>query len=293
VQEHRVETADGRTLRVVSEGDPAGLPVLVHHGTPMAGSLYEPYVGDARERGIRLLGYDRPGYGGSTPRPGRIVGDCALDVEAIADALGLERLAVWGISGGGPHALACGALLEGRVVAVGSLGSVAPMDAEHLDWTAGMGEDNIEEFGLTRQGRDALEPYLAEKRAERLAGDAVQLGDELKSLLTPVDAAALTGEFADFLDGSMRQALEPGINGWLDDNLAFAMPWGFEVAAVEVPVLVWHGDHDRFVPPAHGRWLADRLPNADARLSPDDGHLTLLTQRIPEVHAWLAERLQA
>jgi pimeloyl-ACP methyl ester carboxylesterase len=115
----------------------------------------------------------------------------------------------------------------------------------------------------------------------------------LRTLLTPVDAAALTGEFAVFLDQSMRGALDAGIDGWLDDDLAFAAPWGFDVGAVGVPVLVWHGDHDLFVPPAHGGWLAERLPNIDARLSADDGHLTLITRRIPEVHAWLAERLQA
>jgi pimeloyl-ACP methyl ester carboxylesterase len=292
-QGHRVRTSDGRTLRVVSDGDPGGLPVLVQQGTPMDGSLYGPHAGDARRRGIRLLGYDRPGYGGSTAQPGRTVADCARDVETIADAFGLERLAVWGISGGGPHALACGALLGGRVVAVASLGSVAPADAEGLDWTAGMGEDNIEEFGAAQEGRDALARYLEEKRTERLAGDAIELREELRTLLTPVDAAALTGEFAVFLDQSMRGALDAGIDGWLDDDLAFAAPWGFDVGAVGVPVLVWHGDHDLFVPPAHGGWLAERLPKVDARLSADDGHLTLITRRIPDVHAWLAERLQA
>lgn len=288
-----MRTSDGRTLQVRSDGDPDGLPVLVQQGTPMDGSLYGPHVDDARQRGIRLLGYDRPGYGGSTAQPGRTVADCARDVETIADALGLERLAIWGISGGGPHALACGALLGGRVVAVALLGSVAPADADGLVWTAGMGEDNIQEFGNAQDGRDALAPYLEDKRTERLAGDAVELHDELRTLLTPVDAAALTGEFAEFLDRSMRGALEPGVDGWLDDDLAFATSWGFDVGAVDVPVVIWHGDDDLFVPPAHGRWLAERLPNVDARLSADDGHLTLITRRIPEVHAWLAERLHA
>jgi pimeloyl-ACP methyl ester carboxylesterase len=289
----RITTPDGRTIQVHEGGDPDGLPVLMHHGTPGDGSLFTPHVEDARARGIRLLGYDRPGYGGSSPQPGRSVADCARDVEAISAALGLERLAVWGLSGGGPHALACGALLPGRVVAVASLAAVGPFDRPGLDWLDGMGEDNIEEFGLTLQGRGALEPYLEEKRAERLQSDAMQLRDELRTLLTPVDAHALTGEFAEYVDGAMRRALESGTDGWLDDNLAFAVPWGFDVSSIETPVLLWHGEHDLFVPIAHGRWLAERLPNVDARLSPDDGHLTLATQRIPEVHAWLVERLQA
>ena len=288
-----MQAGGGRTLRVVSDGDPSGLPVLVHYGTPMDGTFYEAHVEDARRRGIRLLSYDRPGYGGSTPDAGRSVADCVPDVEAIADALGLERLGVWGVSGGGPHALACGALLGGRVVAIGVLGSVAPADAEELDWFAGMGEDNLDEFGAALQGRDALEQYLAENLAERLPGDSVHLRDELQTLLTPIDAAALTGEFAEFLDASMRGALVTGVDGWLDDDLAFAKPWGFEVGDVAVPVVLWHGDEDRFVPPAHGRWLAERLANVDAHLSAEDGHLTLITRRVPEVHAWLVERLQA
>jgi pimeloyl-ACP methyl ester carboxylesterase len=289
----RVTTRDGRTIHVHQAGDPDGLPVLVCHGTPGDGSLYGPHADDASARGIRLIGYDRPGYGGSSPQPGRSVADGAGDVEAIADALGLERLGVWGISGGGPHALACAALLAGRVVAVASLAAVGPYGAEGLDWLDGMGEDNIEEFGATLEGREALVSYLEEKRSERLQGDAVQLRDELRTLLTPVDADALTGDFAEYVDESMRRALEPAVDGWLDDDLAFAEPWGFDLASIETPVLLWHGEHDQFVPFAHGRWLAERIPNVDARLSPDDGHLTLATRRIPEVHAWLVERLQA
>ena len=156
-----------------------------------------------------------------------------------------------------------------------------------------MGEDNVEEFGKAQQGREVLELTLEEERAERLRGNPVQLREELRTLLTPVDASVLTGDYAEFLDGTMRKSLEASGEGWLDDNLAFAKPWGFDVRAIETPVLLWHGEHDLFVPLAHGRWLAERIPNVDARLSPDDGHLTLVTRRVPEVHAWLAERLQA
>jgi pimeloyl-ACP methyl ester carboxylesterase len=288
-----VRTNDGRTLRVRTAGEPSGLPVLLHHGTPGNGSHFGPTVDDARAQGIRLIAYDRPGYGDSTAFPGRTVADCAQDVEAIVDALGYERLAVWGISGGGPHALACGALLGERVAAVASLASVAPRDAAGLEWTAGMGADNIAEFEATRRGREALEPYLDSQRSQILAGDAEQLREVLQTLLTPVDAAALTGEFAEFLDASAREGLRDGVEGWLEDDLAFFENWAFDVGEVRVPVLLWHGEHDLFVPIAHGRWLAERLPNVDARLSDEDGHLTLGTRRLPEVHAWLAARLQA
>src|SRR5690348_5574117 len=137
---------DGRTLRVHEAGAAEGPVVLVHQGTPMSGRLYEPHMRDAEKRGIRLLAYDRPGYGGSSPAPDRSVADAAADSAALADALGIERFAVWGISGGGPHALACAAQLPDRVVATASLASVAPIDAEGLDWLAGMGEMNLEEF---------------------------------------------------------------------------------------------------------------------------------------------------
>jgi pimeloyl-ACP methyl ester carboxylesterase len=292
-QEHQVPAVDGRTLRVVSDGDPDGIPVLVQHGTPSEGSLYEPHVADARERGIRLLGYDRPGYGGSSPHVGRNVADCARDVEAIADTLELERLAVWGVSGGGPHALACGALLGGRVVAVAALSSVGPADAADLDWTAGMGEENVVEFEAALRGREALAPLSEALRAEMLEAGSDQLREAMHTLLTPVDAKALTGEFAEFMYASISNGLRDGIEGWLEDDLAFVTSWGFDVESVDVPVLLWHGEHDRFVPIAHGRWLAERLPDVDARLSDVDGHLTIATRRVPEVHAWLVERFQA
>jgi pimeloyl-ACP methyl ester carboxylesterase len=285
-----VATSDGRTLRVYEGGDPGGVPVLVHHGTPMTGRLFGPHVEDARRRGIRLIGYDRPGYGGSTTHEDRSVADATADVVAIADALDLGRIAGWGISGGGPHALACAALLPDRVVAAASLASVAPADAEGLDWTAGMGEANLEEFGATRRGRAALETYLRSEAEGLLASDAEHLVEALQSLVTPVDAAVLEGEFAGYLSDCLRGAIRGSIDGWRDDDLAFFEPWGFEVEDIRPPVLVWQGEQDRFVPPSHGEWLASRIPDVDARISADDGHLTLLAQRIPEVHAWLLER---
>src|ERR1043166_5769481 len=105
--ERAVRAPDGRNIEVHEEGDPAGLPVIVHHGTPMSGIAYEPHAVLACEQGIRLVGYDRPGYAGSSRRRGRLVADCVDDVHAIADALEIDRFATWGISGGGPHALAC------------------------------------------------------------------------------------------------------------------------------------------------------------------------------------------
>jgi pimeloyl-ACP methyl ester carboxylesterase len=291
VREHTVRTADGRALGVLSAGLESGPAVLVHSGSPGSRLLFRAWVEDAESRGLRLLGYDRPGYGRSTPQPGRAIADAAEDVRAIARALELDRLAVWGISGGGPHALACAALLGDLVVAAAALAAPAPFGAEGLDWFDGMGKDNVREFTVALEGREALEPLARKEAAEMVAAEPEALFDGLSSLLSPVDAAVLTGEFASFLSDSTREACREGIDGWLDDDLTFVRDWGFDVARIEVPVLLWQGDHDLFVPPAHGQWLAQRIPVVEAHLSPEDGHLTLALQRIGEVHAWLAERL--
>jgi pimeloyl-ACP methyl ester carboxylesterase len=285
--EATVRAKDGRELRIVEAGAADGLAVLVHNGTPMSRLLFRPCVEDAEQRGIRLIGYDRPGYGGSTPHPGRKVADAARDVAAIADALDIDRLATWGISGGGPHALACAALLPERVVAAASLASVAPYPAEGLDWFAGMGEANVAEFGLTLEGREALEPFLRHERDAMLAAGPAGLAEAMWTLLSPTDHAVLTGETADYMFEAFRAGNEERLDGWLDDDLAFAKPWGFELEQIEVPVLLWQGAEDRFVPFAHGEWLARRIPALDARLSHDDGHLTLLVRRLGEVHGWL------
>jgi len=286
-----VLTRDGRTLRLNEAGTDHGPVVLAQHGTPMSGRLFEPHVRDAERRGIRLVGYDRPGYGGSTPAPGRTIADAAEDVRAIADSLEVERLVVWGISGGGPHALACAALLPDRVAAVASLAAVAPIDADGLDWLAGMGQANLDEFAAVRRGREALEEYLRHDAAQLLAVDAGGLLAVLESLLAPVDAAVLTGELAEYFVACTRDAVGGGVDGWRDDDLAFDKPWGFAVEAIRMPVLLWHGEHDLFSPFAHGEWLAAHIPTVEARLSDEDGHLTLLQRRIPEAHAWLLERL--
>ena len=291
VRRRTVHTANGRRLAVVEAGANEGPAILHCHGTPASSRLFVPWASDARERGVRLIAYDRPGYGGSSPHPDRSVADAPADIVAIADALGIGALAVWGISGGAPHALACAALVPGRVAAVAALAGPAPFGSPGLDWLAGMGDDNIEEFGAALEGRAVLTADL-DARAEGVrTAETDSVIDEFRSLVGPVDAAVLTGELAQFLLATMQEGLVPGIDGWLDDDLAFVAPWGFDLAAVAAPVLLWHGVDDRFVPVAHGRWLAERIPGIDARISENDGHLSLMTTRIAVVHEWLASHL--
>jgi pimeloyl-ACP methyl ester carboxylesterase len=290
VPRHTVTTPDGRSLEVFEAGDPAGAAVVAINGTPSCGIIYGPHATDAGTRGIRLVSWTRPGYGSSTPQPGRSVGAFAADATAVADALGIDRFAVWGISGGGPHALACAALLPDRVTAAASLAGVAPYEAEGLDWLAGMGEDNLVEFAAVVEGRAALEPLLESHRAAFATATGQDVREQWSTLLSPVDAEVATAELADYLVANVQAGLASGVEGWVEDDLAFAEPWGFDLDAITVPVLVWQGEEDRFVPPSHGRWLAEHVPGVDARISPEDGHLTLAEHRVPQVHAWLLEQ---
>jgi pimeloyl-ACP methyl ester carboxylesterase len=287
---HEIPAPGGRTLRVYEDGDPGGPAVVYHHGTPTDGSLFRVWVHDARERGIRLIGYDRPGYGGSSPHPGRTVGDAAADVGAIADALDIDRLATWGESGGGPHALACAALLGDRIVAAACLAGVAPFDAEGLNYFRGMGHDNWVEFGSALAGRDVLEALLEAQAPDLLTAVAAEVADQMRSLVSEADQAALDAGYAEHWVGSMPEVLAQGVAGWRDDDLAFTEPFGFEMRDIAVPLLVWHGRQDRFVPAAHGEWLAANVPGAEARITDEDGHLTVIVDRIGDVHAWLLER---
>jgi pimeloyl-ACP methyl ester carboxylesterase len=287
---HTVDGPDGRKLLVREGGRQGGVPVLVHNGTPGSSLLYEPHLFDAEAKGIYLFSYDRPGYGGSTRNPGRSVADCAADVEAVCDALGLDRICVWGISGGGPHALATAALLPERVAAAASLASAAPYDADGLDFLAGMGEQNIEEFGAIFEGEERHLEILERDGAEILATTADGLVEAWRTLLGPADVEVTTGRLAQFLLDAMRAGIGERLDGWFDDDIAFVSPWGFDLASIRVPVLLWHGEQDKFVPFGHGVWLAEHIPGVDSRLSPEDGHLTLAERRVPEVHDWLLER---
>jgi pimeloyl-ACP methyl ester carboxylesterase len=284
-----VTLRDGRTLHVYDQGDPDGNVVVLHHGTPGSGLLYPPDIELGRDRGLRLISYDRAGYGGSTPNPGRLVVDVVADIEDALDSLEIERYASLGGSGGCPHSFACGARSE-RCLAAGAIASPTPYPAEGLDWMAGMGAQNIDEFGFALEGPEKLEPYLEHEADEFRKASPEQIKDVMASVLPPVDAAVLTGERADHVKRDFGRAIAHGIAGWRDDDIAFTRPWGFELSEIRVPTLLWQGVQDKMVPVAHARWLVDRIPGLESHISEEDGHLSISVGRLGEIFDWLAAR---
>jgi pimeloyl-ACP methyl ester carboxylesterase len=273
-----VQATGGRQLEALAAGPAEGLTVVLHNGTP-AGLMPAPAVAAAAaERGLRLVLYARPGYDGSTPDPGRRVRGAAADLAAVLDALGAGEFVTVGWSGGGPHALACAALLPGRCLAAASMAGAAPHHAEGLDWWHGMASENLAEFRAALAGPEALNGFLEPAARELASITGADVAAGLGDLASAADKAAVTGEFADYLAASFRAAVAGGIAGWRDDDLAFVTDWGFTMAdaAAGAPVAVWQGDQDMMVPWSHGQWLAAHIPGARAHLLPGEGHLTLV-----------------
>lgn len=288
--ERSVRSSTGGSLKVREDGPARGLPVFSLHGTPGSRLPFPGFAEDAAAKGIRLIGYDRPGYGGSSPVGDRKVGDVADDVATIADALGIDRFAVWGFSGGGAPALGCAARLPKRVVGAAVIAGVAPYPAEGLDWLAGTGEANATDFELMLRDRAAWEAKSRADRDDMMGWDLAKLRDGFSSLCSEIDRRALSDEVAGYLLQEMRDGLGPGERGMVEDNLATIRPWGFDPRAVRVPTQVWHGGEDRFVPFSHGKWMAARVPHAEPHLLPQEGHLSIWLRCVPEVHRWLAAR---
>lgn len=287
--EHRIRLPDGRTLAVAEWGDPDGTPLISHHGTPGSRIQYwaDPTI-YARFR-LRRITFDRPGYGESTRLPGRSIADVVPDVVAIADALGIDRFAVTGGSGGGPHALACAALLPERVTRCLASASPAPWQAEGFDHFEGMNAGNVEEFAAAVIGEAAHRP-IAEREAatalDRLrSGRTDWLGDGYE--MSEADRVAMARNFAGASD-QMETALAPGVDGWVDDMLATVRPWGFDLAAIRCPVRFEYGRTDALVPAASGDWLVANVTGATAVIT-DDGHLAG-DDAVEASLAWLTSR---
>lgn len=278
-----VTTADGRTLEVFASGDPDALALVFHVGTPAAGAPFPLLTQAAAEAGLRPIIYSRPGYGRSTRLPGRRAASSAEDTRAVLDALGADEFITIGWSGGGPHALACGALLPNRCLAVATLGGVAP-HADGFDWSAGMGRANLEAFALVVEGGADYERLLEQSAAtlRNIRGD--QLAEQFASLLSAPDRHALEGPIAEFIALGYRRAFMQGTGGWYDDEATMLrLGWGFNLAEVTVPVSVWQGRHDLMTPPAHAQWLSEHLPDAQLHVLENEGHVSLVANRLNRI----------
>jgi pimeloyl-ACP methyl ester carboxylesterase len=273
LQRTLLRLSDGRNLEVFVSGPAVGPVLLYHQGTP--GNPLLDMVVAAQTLGLRFVTTWRPAYGESTRQPGRTVVDVVADTEAVLNFLGVGRCLVAGASGGGPQALACGALLPYRVAAVLVVSSPAPYGVDGLDFTAGMSKDNVEGYGVALQGEAADRPAAEAARLQMLSASAADLIAGMGEGLCDADRAAITAESAEDTAANIREALRGSADGWIDDDLAAVKPWGFDVGQVAVPTTLWHGTEDRLVPVTHGQWLAARIPDVVAHFEEGEGHASI------------------
>ncbi|MGD1013447.1 MAG: alpha/beta hydrolase [Acidimicrobiales bacterium] len=285
--EQTFTTPDGRQLEVATLGDPSGLTVVFHHGTPGSVKLVNYFRKIADQSSLFFVTFSRPGYGLSGRLEGRSISSVVADVNTALDALGRGDYVAVGWSGGGPHALACAALDAPRCLAAWSIAGVVPVDAD-IDWTEGMGPENLEEFSLAVEGGSEYEAHVM-RDGERFAGSTPENIVELfGGLLSEVDKVALVEHQARVvLADACAHAFAQGYYGFYDDDRAFFSPWGFDPTQIEVPVFVWFGDHDLMVPPSHGQWLVSNLPTAIKVHKPHEGHVSLLTNHEDELEGSL------
>jgi pimeloyl-ACP methyl ester carboxylesterase len=284
-----VQTPDGRRLSVESLGAPDGKPVFLLHGTPGGRHGPRPRGIVLHRLGIRMISYDRPGYSGSDRLLGRGVADASIDVEAIADYFGIDRFSIVGRSGGGPHALACAALLNKRVICAAALCSLAPYNAEDLDWSAGMTGSNVRAYRDAEADLGALIATLNDQ-----AGKVRNNSEGLLKMLWPELAnhdKNIIGDIAlrRIIAQIHAEALRETADGWIDDVIALSRPWGFDISEIIAPVKLWSGSDDVFSPIAHTHWLAERIGNVELDIAPGAAHFGAV-EILPKILAWIAEK---
>ncbi|MEO7118964.1 MAG: alpha/beta hydrolase [Candidatus Limnocylindrales bacterium] len=265
-----IELRDGRTLAFDDIGGPAASPILYFHGFGSSRLIRHPDDTIATRVGARVIAVDRPGIGHSSPRPERRLLDWPEDVRELVDALGLDRFAVLGWSGGGPYALACARALPDRVSVVGLVSGAAPLaGVGRVDYlyrthrAAAMAADSapwIIRLAMWRwaraQQRDP-ERDLDQAVAKMVEADQALLAD-------PTVRATMLA--------NVEEMHRHGGRGIYDEALTMARPWGFRVSEVTTPVWLWHGEEDPSVPVAMGRYLAAQLPSCEANFYPGEGH---------------------
>jgi len=279
----------GRSAAVESWGAPDGVPIFLLHGTPGSRSGPRPRTSVLYQLGVRLISYDRPGYGSSSRQHGRSVADAASDVGAIADVLCPgQRIGVVGRSGGGPHALACAALLGDRVRSAAALVGLAPPDAKGLNWFDGMNPSNVVEFGHVDADAAAAETRLL-KCAEQVRDNPESLLESMRPELSRSDRKIVDDvAIRRLLTDTYVEAVRESVAGWIDDLRALRHPWGFDPSQITSPVLLWHGADDMFSPVSHTRWLGARIPKSTVEVQSGTAHFGAV-EALPRVLAWVKD----
>jgi pimeloyl-ACP methyl ester carboxylesterase len=285
---YQVKTPDGRQLSTRVYGDPDGRPVFLLHGTPGSRLGPHPRAAVLHRLGVRLIAFDRPGYGKSDRMEGRRVADAATDVLAIADAYGLDKFAVVGRSGGGPHALACAARMPERLTKVAVLVGIAPRGAVGLDWYDGMTQTNASEYIAAANGYEGL-AAMTEAAADAVRADPASLLASLQPDMPDPDRRVVADPgIRALLLKTYAEALRTSAYGWIDDVLAFHLSWEFDPTSISIPVLLWHGAIDNLSPVSHAMWLANRIPSATVVVQAGASHFSALDV-LPDILRWLSE----
>jgi pimeloyl-ACP methyl ester carboxylesterase len=279
----------GRELEVLDNGVESSKAIVFHHGTPASAALWSQWFAYAADLGIRAISYSRAGYATSDRDFGRSIVSVNKDIAEVLEAKAIEKFVAIGWSGGGPHALA-NTLLASNVGAI-TLAGVGAFGVEDLDFLEGMAQENHDEFGASLQGEEVIQQWFIDNASafKSVGGDEIR--EAFGGLISDADKKSLEGSFADVLAAAIRSGIAVSFDGWVDDDVAFTKPWGFQLSAITKPVKIWQGDQDFMVPHAHSRWLAKHIPTAELTFIPGQGHVTLLVDYTEQVFAQAIELL--
>ena len=273
MDQHLITLSDGRTLEVSTAGTPSETAVVFHHGTPGASSTWDAWLPEVAAQGGFAIAYSRPGYGNSSRHQGRTVLSNTTDIAEVLNHFGVKRTVSIGWSGGGPHCLADTTLPQS--VAAISIAGVGAFGADDLNFLEGMGEENHVEFGAAVNGAAEIETWMQIYSPDIAVVTADQIVEAFGGLIGDADKKALNEGAAEGTAASYRHSLVRSYYGWMDDDLAFVQPWGFELGQISVPVELWQGNDDFMVPHAHGYWLESKIPTARLNFVPGEGHISL------------------
>ena len=273
----------GRELEVLDNGVDSAHAIVFHHGTPASASLWSQWFAYAADSGIRAISYSRAGYGTSDRDFGRSIVSVNADIAEVLDSKGIEKFVSIGWSGGGPHALA-NTLLANNVGAI-TLAGVGAYGVDDLDFLEGMAQENYDEFGASLQGEDVIQQWFIDNASAFKSAGGAEIREAFGGLISETDKKSMEGSFADVIAAAIRSGLAVSFDGWVDDDVAFTKPWGFDLSSINKPVKIWQGDQDLMVPHAHSYWLKKHIPTAELTFIPGQGHVTLLVDYTDQVFA--------